>query len=419
MAEVHPRDDLGGLPRELWENPDTFVPDPSRFKYFLDDWGIEWMPPDEAIGGMLPPALMRQMTAQSLYGRPPQKLRKPEEQFVRRLLKRKSRAIVAAREGAEAAERPRRDLVFKVTLYDGDGEAEGLPALHRTLRVSGGILLATFQDRVLGPAMGWVRHYHGYKFTDPTDGACIGPINSGAIDMMHIHSHGVLFMDDKKAGQIMYYTYDLGDLFQHVIEVLEVVPVKDSTGKSELLEGAMACPPEDSNGCDGMGCRAYFKLLRSMQRVYDCEATEAEEDAVMENLATAGTALNIKCAEYDPFRFNLKKARRRMAQAIAGSASPDTGNKVFVHSFSGCPCCNAEATCAPDGLVMSESVARDGVRDRRRAAVCAACGGVAGLKQCSACKVVRYCSAACQTGDWRAHKADCKRWQAERAADAK
>jgi hypothetical protein len=46
--------------------------------------------------------------------------------------------------------------------------------------------LRTLHDRVIGPAMGWTRNYHGYIFTDVNDGAVFGPENSTAIDMMHM-----------------------------------------------------------------------------------------------------------------------------------------------------------------------------------------------------------------------------------------
>jgi hypothetical protein len=41
-----------------------------------------------------------------------------------------------------------------------------------------------------GPACpsGWMRHYHGYLFTDFRDGALFGPKGSQAIDMMRMVS---------------------------------------------------------------------------------------------------------------------------------------------------------------------------------------------------------------------------------------
>jgi hypothetical protein len=49
---------------------------------------------------------------------------------------------------------------------------------------------------------------------------------------------------------------------------------------------------------------------------------------------------------------------------------------------------------------------------------CACCGITAQiswsgkLKECAACRAVRYCGKACQKEDWPAHKATCKRLQA-------
>ena len=46
--------------------------------------------------------------------------------------------------------------------------------------------------------------------------------------------------------------------------------------------------------------------------------------------------------------------------------------------------------------------------------MCEKCGKSATTtKRCRGCKLVRYCSEECQLGDWRAHKADCKRVQQE------
>jgi ankyrin repeat protein len=41
------------------------------------------------------------------------------------------------------------------------------------------------------------------------------------------------------------------------------------------------------------------------------------------------------------------------------------------------------------------------------------CSG-AGIMKCTGCKQARYCGEPCQLARWKAHKADCKRWSAER-----
>ena len=52
--------------------------------------------------------------------------------------------------------------------------------------------------------------------------------------------------------------------------------------------------------------------------------------------------------------------------------------------------------------------------------VCAApgCGATSGLRRCGGCAAVRYCSEACSHAHWRAHRAECRRQQSERAAAA-
>jgi ankyrin repeat protein len=44
------------------------------------------------------------------------------------------------------------------------------------------------------------------------------------------------------------------------------------------------------------------------------------------------------------------------------------------------------------------------------------CSG-AGITKCTGCKRVRYCGELCQLSHWKAHKADCKRWSAERISN--
>ena len=53
-----------------------------------------------------------------------------------------------------------------------------------------------------------------------------------------------------------------------------------------------------------------------------------------------------------------------------------------------------------------------------KAAGCGNCGGVfAKLAMCAGCGVVYYCSRDCQKLHRKAHKADCKRWAAEKLAE--
>ncbi|EFN51033.1 hypothetical protein CHLNCDRAFT_59345 [Chlorella variabilis] len=50
--------------------------------------------------------------------------------------------------------------------------------------------------------------------------------------------------------------------------------------------------------------------------------------------------------------------------------------------------------------------------------VCAAegCGNTSGLRRCSGCRAVRYCSEACSHAHWKAHKTECRRLHTAAAA---
>jgi hypothetical protein len=72
-------------------------------------------------------------------------------------------------------------------------------------------------------------------------------------------------------------------------------------------------------------------------------------------------------------------------------------------------CLGAAVAGHPQGYSMT---------DARECATCEAKGENVELQLCSGCGLIRYCSAACQKADWKAHKAICRRLQALAAAAA-
>lgn len=168
------------------------------------------------------------------------------------------------------------------------------PSIWRTFRCSAGLSLEAFQDKVLAPVMGWGRNYHAWFLTDTRDGcvfemivlsfdglldflrylgfssALFGPAKSGAVDMIHKQRFAIEWIDADKCviqlcatsvtadlnlggryklchilrntGDKMLWLYDLGDNFMHKIQVEEVIPSCQSTGKVTVLSGAGLCP---------------------------------------------------------------------------------------------------------------------------------------------------------------------------------
>jgi hypothetical protein len=158
--------------------------------------------------------------------------------------------------------------------------------------------LESLHDQIIGPAMGWRRHYHGYKFVVPTSGVVFAPPRADAINMMHINDY-VLDVDKydlrhvlRKIVKRLHYVYDLGEVWRHDITLIWKIErgatisldfftkykkfVQDALGSrgteewtlqvntSQLFAGAIDCPPEDSNGCHGTN--NYGSILKRGRR---------------------------------------------------------------------------------------------------------------------------------------------------------
>jgi hypothetical protein len=311
----------------------------------------------------------------------------------------------------------------------------------RLVTVHGDTNLDSFHDQIIGPAMGWRRHYHAYEFTIPTSGAVFGPLKSGAIDMMHASSQGdyMLNAEDydvrhvlRKQGDRLGYVYDLGDCWKHIITVLDVVEKgTDLTAESfsadakiqatwkkqvkgsitvtgnHLLAGEINCPPEDSLGCDQMGDYGSI-LMKGPRHVSSKRAVNWNENGVR----TAND-------------FNLSQHQKRFKEAIKSRKNPTDGNLTFMHSMSGAT--DVSDTWAPRGFLGASkqkgrkvkqghtmgSAAHEIVGRKKNKDRCNACGKQKGsnsslkLFDCSRCKTVAYCGRDCQKVDWKTHKQEC------------
>jgi hypothetical protein len=313
----------------------------------------------------------------------------------------------------------------------------------RLVTVHGDANLDSFHDQIIGPAMGWRRHYHAYEFTVPTSGAVFGPHNSQAIDMMHASTKGDYTLDAeaydvryvlRKQGDRLGYLYDLGDGWKHTITVLNVVEKGtvltaetfsadaqiQATWKKQvggeitatgnhLLAGEINCPPEDSNGCDEMG--DYGSILKKGPRhVPSDRAVNWNENKILK-----------------AFDFNLSQHQKRFEDAIKNRKNPTDGNLVFMHSLSGAAD-SSDNTWAQRGFLGGKkqkgrqvqrghtmgSEAHEIVGRKKNKERCAACGKQKGsnsslkLFDCSRCKTVAYCGRDCQKQDWKTHKSECE-----------
>ena len=315
----------------------------------------------------------------------------------------------------------------------------------RLITCFGETTLNTLHDRILGPAMGWVRHYHSYKYIIPTNGACFGPERSEAIDSMHgMRSYT---LDDsryqlahvlREPGQRLAYIYDLGDTWVHNIELLQIaqkgdflnLPTDDQVKADlvkrygselprltgvQLFAGEMNCPPEDSSGCDGMGC--YGNLLKKGP-----------------NYKSSSAAMSTNWRPHqitNAYKFNLAEHADRLADAISGKSSAKSGHKkcVFpIHDCCGIPSILDRSAGIGEKVKQHVNTGWAPITetvktrpDDKSEAVCAHCGrqpnvelGAKPLLRCGGCKSARYCGTSCQKWDWDSHKAKCRAMKKER-----
>ena len=241
----------------------------------------------------------------------------------------------------------------------------------RRVACFGSTPLDTLHEKIIGPAMGWVRHHHSYVYIVPTNGACFGPRDDD------LPEHNIFTLDAsqymlchllREHGQQLIYNHDRhGHEWHHLIEVEHILddgcvfPTQEAVedgpqtcancgaanppkscarckqkkycspecqakhwkrgghkslcrqggvlAGAQLVDGEVNAPPEDSKGCDHLG--QYGPLL-------DKGADHTSREAA--------TSLNWKAHGItNAFRFNLAAHAQRLRQALAGKTSVSVG----------------------------------------------------------------------------------------------
>ena len=388
---VHP-DDKGGVLTYssiiFTEDPNTYIPDQSKYEDGrVLMWGIE-PPSSEEDDENDREFFMNKVMIQSNVGRlyyDKHNLEYPELQFINVLIERKSKHI----ESEEVTSAMKFTYVIKIELKCCEKD------VWRRVRVPSGIALSVFHDQVICPAMGWSRAYHGYAFEDPVDGTIIGPVkNSAYIDMMHVPYQYKKVMEDKgcplaallrKKGDIAYYTYDLGDNWLHRLVLEDIVAEEDGV---TLMEGAGACPPEDSNGLDAKGYRAYRDFLKEYKRNPKKQKMKEAIKEIRRSNNYARSWIGGLPIPFKPLEFNIEYHRMLMKAMIAGP-SVKTPKGVFA---------------VTDGKFKESFKGCDNCGNRLKT-----------LSKCAGCRKASYCSRECQVQAWKVHKVECKKHSVHKA----
>ncbi|KZP34258.1 hypothetical protein FIBSPDRAFT_971101 [Athelia psychrophila] len=420
FVKLHPKDRGDGLDDVFFEDPGTFVP-PKNAWGEVRAWGVLMYDETGYPDWDVMRNMMRTMGQQMNYmGK---NVQTPERQFVDALIKRKEVQL----KNMDLGDLRARDYILRVTMIDipvkpvspqqlrdpksfAKRDCFGEDLIYRRFKVSGGMNLDTFQDKVLQPIMGWARNAHAFALEDLKDGACFGPKNSGAIDMMHAGKCCVHYVDANKytlahmlqrVGEKIGYTYDFGDKFLHNIQVEEIKPAAESDGSVVVLEGRGMCPPEDN----GRGNRNWAEDIYNLKN-----GTMRERNEIVSKVMGALNyrSLNLTRSDIDPARFSVFTAQNAVHAALGSPASVRTGAKVHHIPM-------REGAFDPTGdnermlnggkkLRKGETIKQNispgftGLdtetistrRDNVDQAACAKCGSPHNLKACSVCKMIFY-----------------------------
>lgn len=138
--------------------------------------------------------------------------------------------------------------------------------MWRLLRVPSAIPLSVLHA-ILQVALGWEDcHLHEWRIGDTYYGPDFGE------DEDVQDETAVMLADVAPADSVLHYAYDLGDGWEHLVEVLAVEPYDATVAPVAVLDGARAVPPEDCGGPTG-----YEHLLDALADPEDLD----HEDAVL------------------------------------------------------------------------------------------------------------------------------------------
>ncbi|KAH9847995.1 MM3350-like domain-containing protein [Lenzites betulinus] len=433
------KDSGDGCDEIFWEDPYTFTPRRGRNGY-IDSWGI--YPHDEDgvrdVDGMS--IFQRKMVTQFIYNANRGK-DTPELQFVHALIDKKISKLT----DDDPGDRLKRDYTLYISLpHIPDPHDPKSDRYWRRIRVSGGLRLGVFADKVLTPLWGWVRNLHAHVFHDYSDGALFGPKRCNAVDMMHLDKSGYAYIPEEEysiahilrnPGEVMGYHYDFGDNWWVDIKLEDIAAPEDSKGAVVVLDGAGGTPPDGEQ----TGTWPWGELLRK------ADASPAGKREAVQVLFGATNYEGMRAPAppedlaYDFDHFDLGAARARVRGALDSKASmPGASKKVVLDLEAGAGGSGArgredqmamllklgvlpgemkrgtrivrrplEGGEEDGGMYWEEGVA-EGRRDNPGNTACAWCGSPSDLKACSRCKQRYYCGKECQKAHWTSgHKHEC------------
>ena len=180
----------------------------------------------------------------------------------------------------------KQNYVLKVFLADIE------PIIYRKILIPGNRTLHEVSKIILAAMGWWDAHMHSFKIRDQSYGIPSAEDWEPVIDERQVRLDDLQLRKRNK----LYYEYDFGDSWEHIIEVMEIQQADpDHEATPTVLDGKRACPPEDSGGVPG-----YYRILDTL--------------AIPENQRTPDDQEFIEWLppDYDPEAFDLKTANARL-----------------------------------------------------------------------------------------------------------
>jgi hypothetical protein len=176
------------------------------------------------------------------------------------------------------------------------------PPIWRRVELSSETSLAQLH-KVLQAAMGW-QDYHLHEFE-------IGGQRYGVPDE-DFDQPGEVVKDRTvklsralpRRGASLLYSYDFGDNWAHSVVLEDIVPIEPDTKYPRIIDGARACPPEDSGGSSG-----YADLVEILAKPRHEEHRQMRE--------WVGKT-------FDPEKFSAKAANLLLKQTLPKSPKLNT-----------------------------------------------------------------------------------------------
>ena len=171
------------------------------------------------------------------------------------------------------------------------------PPIWRRVELSSETSLAQLH-KVLQSAMGW-QDYHLHEFE--ISGRRYGVPDEEFDQPGEVLKDSTIKISNAlpRKGASLIYTYDFGDNWVHSVVLEDIVLIEPDTKYPRVLDGARACPPEDSGGPYG-----YADLLEILSKPRHKQHRHMREWAEK---------------NFDPEKFSAKAANLMLKQALPNS----------------------------------------------------------------------------------------------------